>query len=76
MVPKQVTLQMVIDASGTGYGGVIGNMEAAGFWNTRLSFEHSTYRELMAVLLCLKAFAPYIKNQVVQVLSDNITTAK
>jgi len=74
MVPKQVTLQLVTDASSTGYGGVIDNMEAAGFWNTRLSFKHSNYRELMAVLLCLKAFAPYIKNQVVQVLSDNITT--
>lgn len=74
MTPKSVTMQLITDASQTGWGGMVGTMKAAGFWNIRMSRKHSNYRELMAVLLCLKAFGPVIKGQVLQVLSDNITT--
>ena len=74
MVPKTITKQIVTDASSSGWGGVLDNMEASGLWNIRLAHKHSNYRELMAVLLCLKAFATDIKGEVVQILSDNITT--
>ena len=69
-----VDLQMETGASQTGWGAVIANKKAAGFWNHRLSMMPSNYREMMAILLALKAFKE-LDNKVVQVCTDNTAAA-
>jgi hypothetical protein len=53
---RKVDCHLVVDASQTGWGASLDGDPAAGFWNTRISFAHSNYRELLAVLLALLSF--------------------
>ena len=62
--------QMFTDVSHLGWGAVYGLKEAAGHWNLQMSFEHSNYRELIAVLMALKSFGPSMKEKSIQILSD------
>lgn len=45
-----------------------------GFWNTRLSMKSSNYREQFAVFMGILLFKELLRNQHVQVLTDNIIT--
>ena len=68
--PITYDLQIVLDDSQVGWGGTLGEMMASGNWNCRVSRESSNYRELLAILLCLKTFAPHTRNRNVKVLTD------
>ena len=50
------------------------NHFAAGVWNKYVSFQHSNYRELLAVLMTILSFKNQLKGRRVQILSDNVTT--
>ncbi|KAK6196318.1 hypothetical protein SNE40_001564 [Patella caerulea] len=71
---RVIEKQMFTDASATAWGGVLGNSQARGLWTPAMSSEHSNVREMMAVLLSLRAFQKEIQNKVVQLLTDNIST--
>ena len=71
--PKNIDLQLETDASHTGWGARIGQLEAKGDWNTRLTWKSSNYRELLAILLALISFKTVIRGKCVQVLTDNVT---
>ena len=83
MTTQIVDTQIETDASGFGWGSYMKIEEnncvseklAAGLWNKKVSFKHSNYKELLAVLQALRSFAPILKHRKhVQILSDNITT--
>lgn len=74
VVHQAIDLQLITDASSTGWGAVLEQKEARGLWNQEMSLEHSNVREMMAVLLALKSFRSQVHNKVVQLLSDNIST--
>ena len=74
ILPSSVDGQLVTDASHIGWGGHFGEEVAYGTWNYHMSRQHSNVRELTAVLLCIKAMLPLLKDKTIQVLSDNITT--
>ncbi len=71
-----ISCPIATDASATGWGAVCNTTgrTAAGYWTKQLSQMPSNYREMMAVLLALHSFK-HLRNQHVQVLTDNITTA-
>ena len=73
---KQVEIQVETDASASGWGGLISNTNicAAGIWNNRVSYMHSNFRELLAVLQTVRSLQTYLQGKEVQILSDNITT--
>ena len=74
ILPSEIHGQLVTDASHLGWGGHFGTEITQGFWDLTMSQKHSNVRELMAVLLSIRAFRPLIENKTIQVLSDNITT--
>ena len=74
ILPSEIHGQLVTDASQTGWGGHYGTEITQGFWDPTMSQKHSNVRELMAVLLSIRAFQVLIKNKTIQILSDNITT--
>ena len=67
-------VQISTDASGTGWGGACGNIEASGTWSKDVSFRPSNYRELLAVYKTIISLREVLKGKTVQVMSDNITT--
>merc|ERR1719158_1914476 len=69
--------QIETDASKLGWGGHIVNtkLQAQGYWEHPITLRSSNFRELSAVLNCLKSFGPTLKNSRVQILTDNVTTA-
>ena len=69
-----IDLQLTTDASSTGWGAHLQGETSMGFWNQRMSQEHSNYRELMAVMMALQSFKRRLQGHSVQLLSDNITT--
>jgi hypothetical protein len=71
---RTVDCQLVVDASQTGWGASLDGVPAAGFWNTSLSFAHSNYRELLAVLLAILSFEVPLTGKCLEVFTDNITT--
>ena len=68
-------MQISTDASGSGWGGYLHNrhLSARGHWDRSMKLRASNYREIMAVYLNLKSFAPHLKGSAVTVLSDNVT---
>ena len=74
ILPSEIDGQLVTDASQIGWGGHYGTEITQGFWDPNMSRQHSNVRELMAVLLSLRAFTASVKGKTVQILSDNITT--
>ena len=74
VVNKNIDVHLVTDASQCGWGAWIPGKEAQGFWNERMSMKSSNYRELFAVLMGILSFKGQLKNQKVQILSDNVTT--
>ena len=74
---KGTVIQIATDASGSGYGGVVlGNktQQTLGFWTWDIAQKWSNYREIMAVYMTLITFKDIVKNQIVQILSDNVAT--
>ena len=69
---KPVEAQLVPDASQTGWGAVLNGKQAAGYWDKQVAQMPSNYRELLAILLAIKAFEHDLKCKTVQVLSDNV----
>lgn len=74
VVKHSVDMQLTTDASHIGWGAHVNGLKAMGFWNMRMSQEHSNYRELMAVMLAIQSFAEQLQNHSIQLLSDNVTT--
>ena len=74
ILPSEIDGQLVTDASQTGWGGHYGKEITQGFWDQTMSQKHSNIRELMAVLLSIRAFLPHLENKTINILSDNITT--
>lgn len=72
---QPVDIQIETDASSVAWGAVCGQHQAAGHWNARVSEESSNYRELLAILLAIQAFAPLLRGKHVQILTDNVTAA-
>ena len=70
---RPVDLQMSVDASMSGWGSTLGSVKAAGFWNRRVAYQSSNYRELLAILLALYSYKDRIQNKCIQILSDNIS---
>ena len=66
---KPVEAQLVTDASQTGWGGVLNGKQAADYWDKQIARMPSNYRELLAILLAIKAFEHDLKGKTVQVLS-------
>ena len=74
---KGAIIQIATDASGSGYGGVVlgdKTQQTQGFWTWDIAQKCSNYREIMAVYMTLITFKDIVKNQVVQILSDNVAT--
>ena len=75
-----VDLQIETDASASGWGSWMqlpdkSVKQAAGIWNKEVSFRHSNFRELLAVLKAIQSFREDLtKFKHIQVLSDNIVT--
>ena len=74
ILPSEIDGQLVTDASQIGWGGHYSKEIAQGFWDIEMSQKHSNIRELMAVLLSIRAFRSHIENKTIQILSDNVTT--
>ena len=70
---RVIDIQLTTDASQTGWGAFIGNQEAKGLWNLRISQKSSNYREMLAILLAVRTFAQQLKNKSLQILTDNIS---
>ena len=71
----QVTLQT--DASNSGWGGVLINEErnrTGGFWSHDESQLHINQKELLAVLLTIKALCKNVKDKHIRIQADNTTT--
>lgn len=69
-----IDVQMTTDASTTGWGGHLMDMEAQGLWTPEFRYKNSNCREMMAVYLTMLSFRHHIRDKHVQVLSDNIST--
>lgn len=67
-------IQIVCDASSSGWGAACMGAEASGIWSHELQHMPSNYRELMAVHMSVLSFKDIVRDKVVQVLSDNVTT--
>ena len=74
--PQNTTTQMIFtDASDTGYGGYmvhrLGEQICAGSFTNEESNTSSTFRELLAVKLVLQSYGTMLKNQSIQINTDN-----
>lgn len=72
---RPVDIQIETDASQIAWGAVCGQFQAMGHWNARVSSASSNYRELLAILLAIQAFAPMLRGKHVQILTDNVSAA-
>ena len=70
---KSIDIQVITDASHLGWGAVCDGRIASGDWNIRVSHLSSNQREMLAILMALKAFRNVLKNKCVQVLMDNVS---
>ena len=74
MCDKQtVDCQLETDASASGWGGQVFNLQASGMWSADVSYQHSNFRELLAVYMSLKSFVNVLRGRKVQILSHNVT---
>ena len=69
-----IEVQLQTDTSTSGWGGTTLQKDAAGIWPTSVQFQHSNYRELLAVYMSLQSLVDDLKGKSVQILSDNVTT--
>ena len=74
LVSQPIDFQVEMDASSSGWGSKFRSEEATGLWSKQVSFKHSNYRELLAVLNTIITFREQMANKHIQVLSDNVVT--
>ena len=67
------TLQLMTDASRSGWGGVLIPYSTTGTWPSSFQSCSINWLELKAVFLSVQHFLPLIQGQCVQLLSDNTT---
>lgn len=67
------SLQLMTDASRTGWGGVLIPYSASGTWPTSYASCSTNWLELQAVFLSVLHFLPLLQGRCVQLLSDNTT---
>jgi len=67
-------MTIVTDASGTGWGGHLGEITISGIWPKRYAKQHINWLELQAVWLTMQALEEMLIGSAVEVLSDNSTT--
>lgn len=70
--PQIIEASITTDASAIGWGAHCAGEMAQGFWNTRIKYKSSNYRELMAILMAMYTFARKLKGQTVKIYTDNI----
>ena len=69
--PVEISLNS--DASLTGWGGVMSDTSAGGFWTKAEASHHINYLELLAAFFVLKSFLAHLKGKHVKILIDNTT---
>ena len=74
ILPSTIDAQLVTDASKIGWGAVLEEKEAQGFWDPSIGHCHSNQREMWAVLMALISFRQEVAGKTIQIRSDNITT--
>ena len=67
-------VQIETDDSAYGWGAQPDTHRATGAWDYYTSRQSSNFRELTAVWIALKSFAPIIKNKFLQKVSNSLTT--
>ncbi len=73
--PVDLHLQIETDTSNSGWGAWMGHSNlCSGPWEKEVSFEHSNFKELLAVYRTLQTLESQVKNKAVQILSDNVMT--
>lgn len=70
---ESIQAQVITDASHLGWGAVYNGNIASGDWNRRVSCLSSNEREMLAILMAIKAFASRLSGLTVQILTDNIS---
>ena len=73
MSPPVPSLQLMTDASMSGWGGVLVPHSISGTWPEHLKGSSINFLELMAVFLSVQHFLPLLRSECVQVLTDNTT---
>lgn len=71
--PPVVGVVLASDASGSGWGAVLGSTMASGIWSQEQSQLHINVREMLAVQLGLLQLASHISNKHIQLQIDNTT---
>ena len=73
MSPPLPSLQLMTDASMTGWGGILVPHSISGTWPENLRGSSINFLELMAIFLSVQHFLPLLQFKCVQVLTDNTT---
>jgi ribonuclease HI len=73
-LPYRDPVVITTDASASGWGATLNQLQASGFWSLEMKKASSNQRELMAVVMALQSFKEKSKNKDVKILSDNATT--
>lgn len=74
LLPTSIDAQLVTDASKVGWGALLDDKEAQGFWDKSIGHSHSNVREMWAVYMALVSFREDLTGKTIQIRSDNITT--
>ncbi|CAL4233362.1 unnamed protein product [Meganyctiphanes norvegica] len=67
------TLQLMTDASRSGWSGVLLPHKVVGIWPRLYSDQSSNWLELMAIYLSIQHFLPFLQGEGVLIMSDNTT---
>ena len=67
------TLQLMTDASRSGWSGVLLPHKVVGVWPRLFSDQSSNWLELMAIYLSIQHFLPFLQGEGVLIMSDNTT---
>ena len=71
----QPTVTLFTDASNTGWGGYLSSgFSAAGAWSTQSAHKHINWLELKAIDNSINSLLPHIRNESLQIFSDNISS--
>lgn len=69
-----IEAQLITDASKVGWGALLNDKKAQGFWDKSIGHSHSNIREMWAVFMGLVSFRKELTGKTIQIRSDNITT--
>ena len=74
VIPSRADVTIYTDASNSGWGGALEGKSARGFWTPAMMNESINYREMMAAFMTILAFKEDLRNKVVLLRTDNIST--